>query len=128
MDQSNASSNPSSPRPTLTLKVAARKFLRESKSSPTLQVRQNSKSKPGAQWSEEYRERMQADMARAQEDLSSKTVEASVGGGRGHLSAARGLAVGRAVLRTATDQPAGARCQTRGPQAVGLPHVAERAG
>jgi hypothetical protein len=62
MNHSNSSFNPSSPRPTLTLKVGARKSSRESKALPTLQPQKLNKSKSGAHWSEEYMERMQADM------------------------------------------------------------------
>jgi hypothetical protein len=61
MNQSNSSSNPSS-RTTLRLKIGARKSPRESKTSPTPRQQNSSKLKPGAQWSDEYKERMQADM------------------------------------------------------------------
>ena len=56
------SSNPSSGRPTLKLKVANRKAPAESKPSPTLHTQHTSKSKPGADWSDEHKESMQADM------------------------------------------------------------------
>ncbi|HMD28903.1 MAG TPA: hypothetical protein VKH13_10070 [Steroidobacteraceae bacterium] len=63
MNHSNSSSNPSSSRTTLKLKIGARKSPRESKTSPTPpRLQNNSKLKPGAQWSDEYKERMQADM------------------------------------------------------------------
>lgn len=62
MNHSNSSSNPSSPRTTLKLKIGARKSPRESKTSPTPRQQNNSKFKPGAHWSDEYKERMQADM------------------------------------------------------------------
>jgi hypothetical protein len=62
MNHSNSSSNPSSPRTTLKLKIGARKSPRESKTSPTPRQQNNSKFKPGASWSDEYKERMQADM------------------------------------------------------------------
>jgi hypothetical protein len=55
-------SNPNftSPRPTLKLKVAPR--LRSSKSPSTPKATSPEKLKPGAQWSDEYKQRMQADM------------------------------------------------------------------
>jgi hypothetical protein len=62
MNHSNSSSNPSSSRTTLKLKIGARKSPRESKTSPTPRQQINSKLKPGAHWSDEYKERMQADM------------------------------------------------------------------
>jgi hypothetical protein len=62
MNHSNSSSNPSSSRTTLKLKIGARKSPRESKTSPTPRLQNNSKLKPGAHWSDEYKERMQADM------------------------------------------------------------------
>jgi len=62
MNHSNSSSNPSSSRTTLKLKIGARKSPRESKTSPTPRQQNNSKFKPGAHWSDEYKERMQADM------------------------------------------------------------------
>jgi hypothetical protein len=53
--------NPTSPRPTLKLKVAPR--VASSKStSMTAQPPSPPKMKPGAQWSDEYKQRMQADM------------------------------------------------------------------
>jgi hypothetical protein len=62
MNHSNPSSNPSSSRTTLKLKIGARKSPRESKTLPTPRPQSTSKLKPGAQWSDEYKERMQADM------------------------------------------------------------------
>lgn len=55
--------NPSSPRPTLKLKVGARKPAQPGKAS-TVQPDKRGKLKPGAHWSDEYMERMQADMDR----------------------------------------------------------------
>jgi hypothetical protein len=53
--------NPTSPRPTLKLKVAPR--VASSKSNSTTgQTAAPQKMKPGAQWSDEYKQRMQADM------------------------------------------------------------------
>jgi len=54
--------NSASPRPTLKLKIDARKPLREGKSAPVRQSSNVNKSKPGAQWSDDYKQRMQADM------------------------------------------------------------------
>jgi hypothetical protein len=63
MNSSNSSSNAPSNRPILKLKAGARKSPRESK-APLAPPRpkDNSKLKPGAHWSDEYKERMQADM------------------------------------------------------------------
>ena len=52
--------NPTSPRPTLKLKVAPRISSNKSPSAPKSATPQ--KLKPGAQWSDEYKQRMQADM------------------------------------------------------------------
>jgi hypothetical protein len=52
--------NPPSSRPTLKLKVAPRVASSKSPSPPKPAPPQ--KTKPGAQWSDEYKERMQADM------------------------------------------------------------------
>ncbi len=62
MNHSNASSNPTSSRVTLKLKVGARDSPRESKTPPPPQPHSKAKLKPGAHWSDEYKERMQADM------------------------------------------------------------------
>jgi hypothetical protein len=61
MNNSNSSSNPTS-RVTLKLKVGARKSPRESKTAPLPQPHSKANVKPGARWSDEYKERMQADM------------------------------------------------------------------
>jgi len=58
-------SDPSTPRPTLKLKVAPRKAPTEVKAAapaaaPTRPSKAN--QKPGAHWSDEYKERMQKDM------------------------------------------------------------------
>jgi hypothetical protein len=53
--------NPSSPRPTLKLKAGARKPAQPSK-APAPQPDKRGKLKTGAHWSDEYKERMQADM------------------------------------------------------------------
>jgi hypothetical protein len=61
MNNSNSPSNPSSTRVTLKLKVGARKPTREAKTPSPPKPHSNS-PKPGAHWSDEYKERMQADM------------------------------------------------------------------
>jgi hypothetical protein len=57
-------SNPNSisPRPTLKLKVAPRLSSNKSHPAPTPKSSAPQKLKPGAQWSDEYKLRMQADM------------------------------------------------------------------
>jgi hypothetical protein len=62
MDKSNSSSSPTSSRVTLKLKAGARKSPRESKTPPLAPSHGKSHLKPGAHWSDEYKERMQADM------------------------------------------------------------------
>jgi hypothetical protein len=62
MSDSNSSSNPTTTRVTLKLKAGARKARPERKPEPVERPHHNSKSKPGAHWSDEYKERMQADM------------------------------------------------------------------
>ncbi|HME38261.1 MAG TPA: hypothetical protein VKG63_04785 [Steroidobacteraceae bacterium] len=47
---------------TLKLKTGVRKSPRESKTPPPPRQQDSSKFKPGAHWSDEYKERMQADM------------------------------------------------------------------
>jgi len=58
----NDTSSPKSPRPTLKLKVGARKPADVSKVTPIPQPDRRPKLKPGAHWSDEYKERMQAEM------------------------------------------------------------------
>ncbi|HTB89294.1 MAG TPA: hypothetical protein VK743_15135 [Steroidobacteraceae bacterium] len=55
-------SNPSSPRPTLKLKIEARKSPREIKSAPPPRPQGKLSQKPGAAWSDELKRRMQEDM------------------------------------------------------------------
>jgi hypothetical protein len=62
MNNSNSSINAKSPRVTLKLKVDARKSPRESKMAPIPRPQDNTKQKLGARWSDEYKERMHADM------------------------------------------------------------------
>ncbi len=61
MNNSNPS-NPTTARVTLKLKPGARKSPRESETPPLQPTQSKAKSKPGAHWSDEYKERMQADM------------------------------------------------------------------
>jgi hypothetical protein len=61
MDNSNPPSNPLSARTTLKLKASGRKPV-ETKTPPVPQRQAAGKLKPGAQWSDEYKQRMQADM------------------------------------------------------------------
>ena len=62
MSNTNSPLNPTSSRATLKLKTSIRKSPRESETPPITRPRDNSKLKPGAHWSDEYKERMQADM------------------------------------------------------------------
>jgi hypothetical protein len=62
MNNSNSSSNPTSSRVTLKLKNGARRPPKESVTPPIPQPQSKPKSKPGAHWSDEYKQRMQADM------------------------------------------------------------------
>jgi hypothetical protein len=62
MNNSNSPSNVAPSRVTLKLKVGARKSPRESKASPLPQAQGKANGKPGAHWSDEYKERMQADI------------------------------------------------------------------
>jgi hypothetical protein len=61
MPQSNPS-NPSSTRPTLKLKIEARKSPREIKTAPAPRPQSKLSQKPGAAWSDEFKRRMQEDM------------------------------------------------------------------
>jgi hypothetical protein len=62
MNNSNSPLSPPSSRATLKLKPGARKSPRESKTSPPSQAQSKANSKPGAHWSDEYKQRMQEDM------------------------------------------------------------------
>jgi hypothetical protein len=62
MNDSNPSPEPKSPRVTLKLKAGVRKPPEVSKTPPVPQPRGKANAKPGAHWSDEYKERMQADM------------------------------------------------------------------
>jgi hypothetical protein len=61
MHQSNPS-NPSSSRPVLKLKIAARKSPPEIKAAPAPRPQSKLSQKPGAAWSDEFKTRMQEDM------------------------------------------------------------------
>jgi hypothetical protein len=61
MNDSNSSSNATTTRATLKLKTGARKPPPETK-TPTLPQQNANKTKAGARWSDEYMQRMQADM------------------------------------------------------------------
>ena len=62
MNNSNSPSDPPVPRVTLKLKSPARKPSVEPKPQPASRLKGKSESKPGAHWSDEYKQRMQADM------------------------------------------------------------------
>jgi hypothetical protein len=63
MNKSNSHLIPPTPRVTLKLKPGARKSPRESETLPiAAPTRAANGPKPGAHWSDEYKERMQRDM------------------------------------------------------------------
>jgi hypothetical protein len=62
MSNSNSTSNPAASRVTLKLKGGARKPVTERKTPPLPQAHGKANLKPGAHWSDEYKERMQAEM------------------------------------------------------------------
>lgn len=62
MNSSNSSSDAKAPRTTLKLKGDARKSPTEGQAAPAPRPQNTAKLKPGAHWSDEYKERMQADM------------------------------------------------------------------
>ena len=62
MNNSNSSSNPTSPRATPTLKPGVRRAPREIKKPPTPRSKTNSNRQPAAHSSDEHKERMQAEM------------------------------------------------------------------
>jgi hypothetical protein len=61
MNNPNSPANPSS-RPTLKLKAGVKRAAEEPKASPKPQPQSKGNQKPGAHWSDEYKQRMQADM------------------------------------------------------------------
>jgi hypothetical protein len=64
MNNSNSPSDSKSPRATLKLKAGTRKPPRENKPPLNSPPQGKANQKPGAHWSDEYKERMQADMDR----------------------------------------------------------------
>jgi hypothetical protein len=60
MSQSNSDPTPS--RLTLKLKTGPRKAAEPSRSPPVPRPQSKANQKPGAEWSDEYKQRMQADM------------------------------------------------------------------
>jgi hypothetical protein len=64
MNNSNSFGNPTTPRVTLKLKPGVRKSPRESETPTPPQSQSKANSKLAARWSDEYKERMQADMDR----------------------------------------------------------------
>lgn len=62
MSDSNDPSSATTTRPTLRLKVAPRTTQPAPKASALPQAQSKAALKPGARWSDEYRDRMQADM------------------------------------------------------------------
>jgi len=58
----NHSNDSTTSRATLKLKPGTRKPPKESKTLPVATPQNPGKQKPGAHWSDEYKERMQADM------------------------------------------------------------------
>jgi hypothetical protein len=62
MNDSNSASHSSTPRVTLKLKQGARKAPRETKAPLPPRAQSKTSLKPGARWSDEYKDRMQSDM------------------------------------------------------------------
>ena len=62
MNDSNPFSNSTSPRMTLKLKAGARKSTIEKQTPALPEPHSKANLKPGARWSDAYKERMQADM------------------------------------------------------------------
>ncbi len=62
MNDSNDSSIPNTPRATLRLKVTPRSTPPAIKTQAPPRQLAGNKAKPGARWSDDYKERMQADM------------------------------------------------------------------
>jgi hypothetical protein len=60
MNQSNSDSTP--PRVTLKLKTGPRKAAEPVSNQPVPRPQNKANQKPGAEWSDEYKQRMQADM------------------------------------------------------------------
>jgi hypothetical protein len=64
MNNSNSTPEVSPPRATLKLKAGPRKSPEIVKSAPPAAPPRKSNAKPGAHWSDEYKQQMQADMDR----------------------------------------------------------------
>jgi hypothetical protein len=62
MDNSDSPPNPTVSRPTLKLKAGRIQAPKEMKVVLTPQPQRFVKAKPGARWSDDYKERMQAEM------------------------------------------------------------------
>lgn len=62
MNDSNSSSNPGTTRVTLKLKAGVRRPEPEPKAPAPVKQQSQSKAKPGARWSDDYVQSMQADM------------------------------------------------------------------
>jgi len=62
MSDTSDTSHPTGPRPTLRLKVTPRKPAPAATPAPAPPPQNKAKAKPGARWSDEYIDRMQADM------------------------------------------------------------------
>jgi len=62
MNNPNSPRSPNTSRATLKLKTGNRKSPRESETPSIARPQNTGKLKPGAHWSDEYKERMQADM------------------------------------------------------------------
>jgi hypothetical protein len=62
MNDINDSANPNTTRATLRLKVTPRRSAPAIKTPPLSQTASKANLKPGARWSDDYKERMQADM------------------------------------------------------------------
>jgi hypothetical protein len=64
MNNSDAVLDTITPRPTLKLKVAPRKSPVETKPAPMPKSESKASQKPGARWSDDYKQTMQRDMDR----------------------------------------------------------------
>ena len=62
MNDINDSANPTTTRATLRLKVTPRKPAPAIKTPPLPRTESKANTKPGARWSDDYKERTQADM------------------------------------------------------------------
>jgi hypothetical protein len=62
LSNSNSFDKPTPPRVLLGLKVGAKSLARKDRTPAVVQLRNKAEFKPGARWSDEYMQRMQADM------------------------------------------------------------------